>query len=255
MNTPSATSIKHLSFTAGDSTTYSSPKVLTLDDCTKRLDKSGALLSSCNTSVPKPNLNGLASRNLAGSSGEGFSTRKSGFGFNSFDTPVRQSDCSVISQTLAVSSIFDDAFDESILEEIDTLCDKPAAKPERDLSEGNPVENLCVEESSKETNNSFSPLVSNENVNENMLNSSGNQELGADDPGNYDSTLADSMPEEYAKYMKSLNDRQREAACSDISTPLMVIAGPGSGKVSSSLLVLHLNGLNLLCYIYFLFVF
>ena len=39
------------------------------------------------------------------------------------------------------------------------------------------------------------------------------------------------MPDEYSKYMKSLNDRQREAACSDISVPLMIVAGPGSGKV------------------------
>ncbi|PWA70977.1 hypothetical protein CTI12_AA282850 [Artemisia annua] len=39
------------------------------------------------------------------------------------------------------------------------------------------------------------------------------------------------MPDEYAKYKKSLNDRQREAACSDISVPLMIVAGPGIGKV------------------------
>ncbi|KAL6134717.1 hypothetical protein ACLB2K_066945 [Fragaria x ananassa] len=42
-----------------------------------------------------------------------------------------------------------------------------------------------------------------------------------------------SMPEEYSKYLKSLNDRQREAACSDIATPLMIVAGPGSGKTST----------------------
>ena len=42
-----------------------------------------------------------------------------------------------------------------------------------------------------------------------------------------------SMPEEYSKYLKSLNDRQREAACSDIATPLMIAAGPGSGKTST----------------------
>lgn len=43
--------------------------------------------------------------------------------------------------------------------------------------------------------------------------------------------LTEGMPDEYAKYMQSLNDRQREAACSDISIPLMIVAGPGSGKV------------------------
>ncbi|XP_071711461.1 ATP-dependent DNA helicase SRS2-like protein At4g25120 [Rutidosis leptorrhynchoides] len=41
------------------------------------------------------------------------------------------------------------------------------------------------------------------------------------------------MPDEYAKYMQGLNDRQREAACSDISVPLMIVAGPGSGKTST----------------------
>ncbi|KAH8492695.1 hypothetical protein H0E87_022064, partial [Populus deltoides] len=41
------------------------------------------------------------------------------------------------------------------------------------------------------------------------------------------------MPEEYMKYLQGLNDRQREAACSDISVPLMLIAGPGSGKTST----------------------
>ncbi|KAK6121752.1 hypothetical protein DH2020_044504 [Rehmannia glutinosa] len=38
------------------------------------------------------------------------------------------------------------------------------------------------------------------------------------------------MPEEYAKYIQSLNDKQQEAACSDISIPLVIVAGPGSGK-------------------------
>lgn len=44
-----------------------------------------------------------------------------------------------------------------------------------------------------------------------------------------------SMPDEYSKYLQSLNDRQRKAACSDISIPLMIVAGPGSGKVYLSL--------------------
>ncbi|XP_076890004.1 ATP-dependent DNA helicase SRS2-like protein At4g25120 [Bidens hawaiensis] len=51
------------------------------------------------------------------------------------------------------------------------------------------------------------------------------------------------MPDEYAKYMQSLNDRQRGAACSDISIPLMIVAGPGSGKTSTMvgrvLMLLH----------------
>ena len=38
-------------------------------------------------------------------------------------------------------------------------------------------------------------------------------------------------PKKYYEYLHSLNDKQREAACSDVSVPLMIVAGPGSGKV------------------------
>ncbi|XP_072983888.1 ATP-dependent DNA helicase SRS2-like protein At4g25120 [Typha latifolia] len=42
-----------------------------------------------------------------------------------------------------------------------------------------------------------------------------------------------SVPDKYCDYLSSLNDVQREAACSDISVPLMIVAGPGSGKTST----------------------
>lgn len=42
-----------------------------------------------------------------------------------------------------------------------------------------------------------------------------------------------SAPRAYLDYWEKLNDRQREAACSDINTPLMIMAGPGSGKTST----------------------
>ncbi|PHT52496.1 ATP-dependent DNA helicase SRS2-like protein [Capsicum baccatum] len=51
------------------------------------------------------------------------------------------------------------------------------------------------------------------------------------------------MPEDYSKYVESLNARQQEAACSDISIPLIIVAGPGSGKTSTMvgrvLMLLH----------------
>ncbi|KAJ0111618.1 hypothetical protein Patl1_01396 [Pistacia atlantica] len=56
------------------------------------------------------------------------------------------------------------------------------------------------------------------------LDSEGKDKSQAIDTGN--------MPDEYSNYLQSLNDRQHEAACSDISTPLLIVAGPGSGKVS-----------------------
>ncbi|RLM85005.1 ATP-dependent DNA helicase SRS2-like protein [Panicum miliaceum] len=37
-------------------------------------------------------------------------------------------------------------------------------------------------------------------------------------------------PNKYYEYLHSLNDKQREAACSDVAVPLMIVAGPGSGK-------------------------
>ncbi|XP_052163518.1 ATP-dependent DNA helicase SRS2-like protein At4g25120 isoform X3 [Oryza glaberrima] len=41
------------------------------------------------------------------------------------------------------------------------------------------------------------------------------------------------VPKKYYEYFQSLNDRQSEAACSDVTIPLMIVAGPGSGKTST----------------------
>ncbi|RZC48075.1 hypothetical protein C5167_041035 [Papaver somniferum] len=43
----------------------------------------------------------------------------------------------------------------------------------------------------------------------------------------------ENLPIASMEYIQSLNDQQKEAACSNISTPLMIIAGPGSGKTST----------------------
>ncbi|KAI3852799.1 hypothetical protein MKX03_028633 [Papaver bracteatum] len=43
----------------------------------------------------------------------------------------------------------------------------------------------------------------------------------------------ENLPIPSMEYIQSLNDQQKEAACSNISTPLMIIAGPGSGKTST----------------------
>eukprot|EP01018_Ginkgo_biloba_P005195 Gb_06418 [translate_table: standard] len=45
--------------------------------------------------------------------------------------------------------------------------------------------------------------------------------------------LSISTSEPLPAYLQSLNDTQREAATSDISKPLMILAGPGSGKTST----------------------
>ncbi|KAF0909057.1 hypothetical protein E2562_030811 [Oryza meyeriana var. granulata] len=41
------------------------------------------------------------------------------------------------------------------------------------------------------------------------------------------------VPKKYYEYLQSLNESQREAACSDVTIPLMIVAGPGSGKTST----------------------
>ncbi|KAK9913952.1 hypothetical protein M0R45_037751 [Rubus argutus] len=92
----------------------------------------------------------------------------------------------------------DDDFDENILQEIDAL-----------------IEQKTTLKSPHDVNASVVPVVTTNET----------------DSANHG--LPPSMPDEYSKYLQSLNDRQREAACSDIATPLMIAAGPGSGKTST----------------------
>lgn len=85
-----------------------------------------------------------------------------------------------------------------------------------------------------------------------ILNSTDNQEFEIEEPkiskaidtgSRLEATYIRNMPEDYLKYVESLNDRQQEAACSDISIPLIIVAGPGSGKTSTMvgrvLMLLH----------------
>lgn len=53
-------------------------------------------------------------------------------------------------------------------------------------------------------------------------------------------------PKKYYEYLHSLNDRQREAACSDVAVPLMIVAGPGSGKVNIPVLLSFLYSVYLI---------
>ena len=92
----------------------------------------------------------------------------------------------------------DDEFNESILQEIDAL-----------------IEQKTTLKSPHDVNGSVVPVVTTNET----------------DSANHG--LPPSMPDEYSKYLQSLNDRQCEAACSDIATPLMIAAGPGSGKTST----------------------
>lgn len=59
---------------------------------------------------------------------------------------------------------------------------------------------------------------------------------GQEEPGEMELEMEEDeecVPRKYYEYLNSLNDMQREAACSDVAVPLMIVAGPGSGKTST----------------------
>uniref|UniRef100_A0A453BHB9 DNA 3'-5' helicase n=1 Tax=Aegilops tauschii subsp. strangulata TaxID=200361 RepID=A0A453BHB9_AEGTS len=59
---------------------------------------------------------------------------------------------------------------------------------------------------------------------------------GKEEPGEMGLEMEENegcAPRKYYEYLHSLNDKQREAACSDVAVPLMIVAGPGSGKTST----------------------
>ncbi|KAM7494671.1 hypothetical protein LguiB_029280 [Lonicera macranthoides] len=159
-----------------------------------------------------------------------------GFMLNSYVTPVRQLGHSSLSESLVSSSILDEDFDESILEEIDALCEqKSATISSREARSSNcQIESQSGEKSSWEEKTHVDPVVLEGLLKtEAVLHSNNDQECEAEGLRNSEDSQIGSMPEDYAKYMRSLNDKQREAACSDISIPLVIVAGPGSGKTST----------------------
>ncbi|CAL5366672.1 unnamed protein product [Camellia sinensis] len=157
-------------------------------------------------------------------------------GLNSFVTPVRQLQFSALCKSSSVYSVLDEDIDNTILEEIDALCEqKTVVNSEREECSGNfQTEIQSVEENSSEQKTNSSSVFPELLKTEGIMNSSEDQECAVGESRISVAAQNGSMPEESVKYMDSLNDRQREAACSDISIPLMVVAGPGSGKVRSA---------------------
>lgn len=165
---------------------------------------------------------------------------------SSFSTLKKQPEPSTLSHTssslLSFPSRLDDDFDDSILAEIDALVEQAsAAKAERTSLNSEPLALLQNSGSScGDFNISFESLKADEDIK-----SEGIFELGIDveckeEELDYSTSAPKivNMPEEFSKYLQSLNDRQREAACSEISIPLMIVAGPGSGKVQLSFMLL-----------------
>lgn len=173
---------------------------------------------------------------------------------NSCDTPLRQYDSShefesssnsnstkpLVSpdmmHSILTSNFLSDDFDESILEQIDALCEqKSSGNSEMDDTAVHRAENEIIVKSCEEDVVIRNPKVSDETLkSEEFLNSTVDQACGFEGLGKSENKLTKNMPEEYAKYIQSLNDKQQEAACSDISIPLVIVAGPGSGKVCFS---------------------
>ncbi|KAM4076961.1 hypothetical protein ACJW30_12G103600 [Castanea mollissima] len=149
---------------------------------------------------------------------------------------MKQQECFDLIDSVSMTSTLDDDFDESILEEIDALCEqKSAAKAEGQ------VLSCDIDPGSHHDGNSNGGLsASLESVTgyesvkmEGALDSESDLDPTTKGSETSQTIETGNMPEEYSKYLQSLNDRQREAACNDISVPLMIVAGPGSGKTST----------------------
>ncbi|KAI3471003.1 hypothetical protein Pfo_027666 [Paulownia fortunei] len=136
--------------------------------------------------------------------------------------------------SILLSNLSDD-FDESIFEQIDALFEqKSSGNSERGDSAMNSMEKEIVIKSCEEDITITNIDVSDETLkSEEILDPAGDEACGVKGLGKSENKLTKDMPEEYAKYIQSLNDKQQEAACSDISIPLVIVAGPGSGKTST----------------------
>ncbi|CAA3017265.1 ATP-dependent DNA helicase SRS2 At4g25120 [Olea europaea subsp. europaea] len=157
------------------------------------------------------------------------------FDSNLYISKLGQPNSCTSSSSLTERHVFSDDFDDSILEEIDTLCrQKSAEKSPKEKCDMKPTEIQCVNMTPGEDKANRDHFVKDEKLQtEHILKSSGDSDCQGKALRYSEDTVTENMPDEYAKYIYSLSDRQREAACSDISTPLIIVAGPGSGKTST----------------------
>ncbi|KAG6497552.1 hypothetical protein ZIOFF_045453 [Zingiber officinale] len=106
-------------------------------------------------------------------------------------------------------SILDEDLDEAFLLEVDAICEKRSTVKKERLGE---------------------EVVENKGRVVGGYKDSGSCRQG----GLFEDADDESLKlHKYWDYWKNLNDAQREAACSDTSVPLMIVAGPGSGKTST----------------------
>ncbi|CAE6178057.1 unnamed protein product [Arabidopsis arenosa] len=167
-----------------------------------------------------------------------------GFSSEAFVTPLKEPERVTLSYGCSTSSsLLDDDIDDSILEEIDLICEQSARKTACQTP------STSINQTPSKDNMSSDLKAGLDAMAVKKFEQDSNVKLKLDEETTIaaDPALLNSMPDECSKYIMSLNDRQRDAACSNISTPLMVIAGPGSGKTSTMVgrvLVLLNEGLN-----------
>lgn len=152
----------------------------------------------------------------------------SGFSSEAFVTPLKEPERVTLSYGCSTSSsLLDDDIDDSILEEIDLICEQSARKAVCQTP------STSINQTPSKDNKSSDLKASLDFRDVKKFEPDSNVKVKLDEETTIaaDPALLNSMPDECSKYIMSLNDRQRDAACSNISTPLMVIAGPGSGKV------------------------
>ncbi|XP_020519936.1 ATP-dependent DNA helicase SRS2-like protein At4g25120 isoform X1 [Amborella trichopoda] len=200
-------------------------------------------------------------------------------------TPMVPSVRHSVDDTLSPVSFFDEEFDDSILKEIDALCEQQSTmkKERRRFSHSNLSGQIMVSSqnsvntsviscnlgasvkfqadesivkslhnglstmhdrgehasiSADVQDNSRSPNQSDvkRNVESFSNHSMTSTVVNHDDSTNPSLSLGEGSATDaqaYSEYLKSLNDMQKEAATSDIERPLLILAGPGSGKTST----------------------
>lgn len=141
-----------------------------------------------------------------------------------FVTPVAEkAGCSRLGADVFTPSVYldDDELDESVLREIDELCEqRSVGKIER------PSSGSDTPDADMSCGNDLGDGIVANGVKESLVRSGEEKEISC-----ADDDMKSPVPQAFLDYWQSLNDKQREAACSDISVPLMIMAGPGSGKV------------------------
>ncbi|KAH9770504.1 dna helicase [Citrus sinensis] len=152
-----------------------------------------------------------------------------------FITPIKQPEFFNTSESFSMPSLLDDDFDDSILQEIDAICEKSAAKDVRKAQNSGIYEETHQNDNScTHLNASLESVTTNENIRMDIsMDLAGDMKSSMEKTDTIQTIKTQNMPDEYSKYLQSLNDQQLEAACGDMSTPLLIVAGPGSGKTST----------------------